>query len=90
MYVWIVVLRVTLHLLFVEIPDQKQQSVNLVQKHNSQPEMLIASVFWDKQAKIFTVYLAKRNTINAEYSVALLERLETEITKKKKRQHIWQ
>jgi hypothetical protein len=46
----------------------------------------MASVFWDARGIIFIDYLEKGQTINSEYYIALLERLNDEI--KKKRPHL--
>lgn len=41
----------------------------------------MASVFWDAHGIIFIDYLQKRQTINSDYYIALLERLKEEIAK---------
>jgi hypothetical protein len=46
----------------------------------------MASVFWDSRGIIFIDYLEKGQTIKSEYNIALLERLNDEI--KKKRPHL--
>jgi hypothetical protein len=51
-----------------------------VKKHNGQ---VIASVFWDGRGIIFIDYLENGQTINSEYCIALLERLNDEIKKKR-------
>jgi hypothetical protein len=45
----------------------------------------MASLFWDARGIIFIDYFEKGQTINSEYNMALLERLNDEI--KKKRPH---
>ena len=47
---------------------------------------VMASVFWDAHSILFNDYLEKGKTINSVYYMALLDRLSTEI--KKKRLHI--
>jgi hypothetical protein len=47
---------------------------------------VIASVFWYAHGIIFIDYLEKGQTINSDYYIALLERLNAEI--KKKRPHL--
>ena len=47
---------------------------------------VMASVFWDAHSILFNDYLEKGKTINSDYYMALLDRLSTEI--KKKRLHI--
>ena len=47
---------------------------------------VMASVFWDAHGILFIDYLEKGKTINSEYHMALLDRLSTEI--KKKRPHM--
>jgi hypothetical protein len=42
----------------------------------------MASVFWDARGIIFIDYFEKGQTINIEYYIALLERLNDEINKK--------
>jgi hypothetical protein len=42
----------------------------------------MASVFWDTRAILFIDYLEKSHTINSNYYIALLERLNDEINKK--------
>jgi hypothetical protein len=42
---------------------------------------VMASVFWDARGIIFIDYLEKGQTINSEYYIALLERLNDEIKK---------
>ena len=46
----------------------------------------MASVFWDAHGILFIDYLDKSITINSDYYMALLDRLNSEI--KKKRPHI--
>jgi hypothetical protein len=46
----------------------------------------MTSVFWNARGIIFIDYLEKGQTINSEYYIALLERLNDEI--KKKRPHL--
>jgi transposase len=43
----------------------------------------LAPVFWDARGILFIDYLEKGQTINSEYYIALLERLNDEITKKR-------
>jgi hypothetical protein len=43
----------------------------------------MSSVFWDARGIIFIDYLEKGQTINGEYRIALLERLNDEIKKKR-------
>jgi hypothetical protein len=43
----------------------------------------MSSVFWDARGIIFIDYLKKGQTINSEYRIALLERLNDEIKKKR-------
>ena len=49
-------------------------------------DKVMASVFWDAHDILFIDYLEKGKTINSDYYMALLNRLSTEI--KKKRPHI--
>lgn len=44
---------------------------------------VMASVFWDSQGIIFIDYLEKGKTINSDYYIALLDRLNEEIAKKR-------
>ena len=46
----------------------------------------MASIFWDVHGIFFIGYLEKGKTINSDYYMALLDRLNAEI--KKKRPHI--
>ncbi|XP_053968536.1 paired box protein Pax-6-like [Anastrepha ludens] len=41
------------------------------------------SVFWDVRSVMFVDYLEKKNTINSEYYIVLLERLKAEVAKKR-------
>jgi hypothetical protein len=43
----------------------------------------MTSVFWDARGIIFIDYLEKGQTINSEYYIALLERLNDEIKRKR-------
>ena len=43
----------------------------------------MVSVFWDGKGIIYIDYLEKGKTINSEYYIALLERLKTEVAKKR-------
>jgi hypothetical protein len=49
-----------------------------VKRRNGQ----LASVLWDARGIIFIDYLKQGHTINSEYKMALLERLNDEIKKK--------
>ena len=44
---------------------------------------VIASVFWDAHGILFIDYLEKGKAINSDYYMALLDRLSTEIKKKR-------
>ena len=68
-----------------------QQSVKWAAAGESRPKRpkmqtsagkVLASVFWDVQAILFTDYLKKRRTINSEYHIALLVYLKEKMTKK--------
>jgi hypothetical protein len=49
-----------------------------VERRNGQ----LSSILWDAHGNIFIDYLEKAQTINSEYYMALLERLNDEIKKK--------
>jgi [histone H3]-lysine36 N-dimethyltransferase SETMAR len=76
-------------------PDSNRQSAEwterdeLNSKHGKtqwSAGKVMASVFWEVRGIIFIEYLEKGQTINSEYNIALLERLNDKI--KKKRTHL--
>ena len=73
-------------------PESNRQSAEWKTAGESRPKRpktqqsagkVMASIFWDAHGIIFIDYIENRKTINSEYYVALLERLKTEIAKKR-------
>lgn len=73
-------------------PESKRQTAEWTAKGESQPKRpktqtsagkVLASVFWDSHGIIFIDYLEKGKTINSDYYIALLDRLKSEIEKKR-------
>lgn len=76
-------------------PESNRQSAEWTERDEPTPKRgktqrsagkVMASVFWDAHGIIFIDYLEKGRTINSDYYIALLERLNDEI--KKKRPHL--
>jgi hypothetical protein len=76
-------------------PDSNRQSAEWTERDELNPKRgktqwsagkVMASVFWDVRGIKFIYYLEKGQTINIEYYIALLERLNDKI--KKKRTHL--
>jgi len=73
-------------------PESKRQSAEWTAVDEPNPKQgktqqsagkVMASVFWDANGVIFIDYLQKGTTINSDYYCALLDRLKTEIAKKR-------
>jgi len=76
-------------------PESNRQSAEWLESHESRPKRpktqasdgkVLASIFWDAQGIIMIDYLEKGQTITGDYYVGLLNRLNSEI--KKKRPHL--
>lgn len=75
-------------------PESKQQASQWTEEGESRPKRsktqqsagkVLASVFWDADGIILVDYLEHGRTINADYYIALLDRLDAELKKKRKR-----
>lgn len=73
-------------------PESNRQSAEWTARDEPRPKRaktqqtagkVMASVFWDARGIIFIDYLKKGQTINSDYYIALLERLQDEIAKKR-------
>lgn len=74
-------------------PESSKQSAQWLETGESRPKRpktqqsagkVLASVFWDADGIIFIDYLEKGRTINADYYIALLDRLDAELREKRR------